>query len=154
MNILIVEDDDNKRNQVVGFISSSFDNAKFIIARSLQSGLRSAIEGDIELIILDMTMPTFDISLEEDGGRPQAYAGREILRQMKRRKINIPVIVLTQFDRFGEGKDSLTLAELDAQLKDAHSDYYLGAIYYDVSSERWKDELNLLIKTSIKGYSL
>lgn len=141
MNILVVEDDENKRNQLTGFLNSQFPSATLQTANSLQSGLRAIIQGGVDLVLLDMTMPTFDIGENEDGGRPQAYAGREILRQMERREIDIPVIVVTQFDRFGEGSDILGIEELDAQLIKEHRGVYGGAIYYDVTLGGWKEKL-------------
>ena len=145
LKILIVEDDENKRSQIYDFVNSIHSSYIIKTARSLQSGLRAIIEGEINLIILDMTLPTFDINVNEHGGRPQAYAGREILRQMDRRNIHTPVIVVTQFDRFGEGNDVLTLTELDAQLKTAHSTNYKGSVYYNVTLEGWKEELRKLM---------
>lgn len=141
MDLLIAEDDENKRTQVTSFIRSNWPNFRLNEAKSYQSSLRTIVQGGIDLIILDMTMPTFDISAEEDGGRPQAYAGRDILRQMARRDITIPVVVLTQFDKFGEGNAILTREELDAQLRQSHPERYHGMVYYDVAFEGWKDAL-------------
>jgi DNA-binding NarL/FixJ family response regulator len=141
MKILIVEDDENKSLQLYNFFSEKFPQVEVENAQSLQGGLRKILDGGIDIILLDMTMPTFDIRLDEDGGRPQPYAGREILRQMDRRDIDVPVIVVTQFDRFGSGIDSMTLSELDKQLRLAHPENYKGAIYYDVSFGEWKDDL-------------
>lgn len=139
--VLLVEDDENKRRQISHYLNEAFPNANVKIARSLQSGLRLIIAGGIDLILLDMTMPTFDITADEDGGRPQPYAGREILRQMDRRGIVTPAIVITQFDRFGEGQDALTLGQLDAQLRADYQITYKGAVQYDVTFEEWKDSL-------------
>lgn len=147
MKILIVEDDENKRNQLTGFLKNEFPAVDLQTANSLQSGLRAIIAGGVNLILLDMTMPTFDIGENEDGGRPQAYAGREILRQMERREINIPVVVVTQFDRFGEGNDALTIEELNEQLVQEHRGVYAGAIYYDVTLGGWKERLTQIIRT-------
>lgn len=146
MNILIVEDDENKRTQLIDFLSKEFSFANLNTANSLQSGLRKIISGEIDLVLLDMTMPTFDIGENEDGGRPQPYAGREILRQMERRDIKIPVIVVTQFDRFGEGNDSLTIDELDKELSQEHQKLYLGAVYYNVTLGGWKEKLGYKIR--------
>jgi CheY-like chemotaxis protein len=145
MKLLIVEDDEIKRTQLAKFISEAVPQTEVEIARSYQSGIRAIIERVYKLIILDMTMPTFDIGADESGGRPQAYAGREILRQMDRRNIKSPVIVVTQFDRFGEGKDKLTLSELNQQLLKDHPGNYLGAVYYNTTVDSWKDELLTLI---------
>src|SRR5258708_830765 len=107
MRLLVVEDDENKRTQILGFLGERFSWVKVVAAESLQSGLKLIVSDQFDLILLDMTLPTFDVGIDEDGGRPRAYAGREILRQMDRRKIATPVIVLTQFDRFGEGNNAL-----------------------------------------------
>lgn len=149
MKLLIIEDDEIKRNELMKYISSSIPSATIETAKSYQSGLKAIIAKQYKIIILDMTMPTFDIGLEEPGGRPQAYAGREILRQMDRRDIKIPVIVVTQFDRFGEGKDKLTLEELDGQLKMAHPMNYKGSVYYNTTSDSWKSELLSTLKNII-----
>lgn len=147
MNILIVEDDENKRNQIVDFITETIPSSNVTVARSFQGGLRSIIAGGLDLILLDMTMPTFDVSVEEDGGRPQAYAGREILRQMDRRDITTPVIVVTQFDKFGEGIDEMGLEELDEQLYKDHPDSYKGVVYYNVAYAEWKQSLISTLST-------
>ncbi len=155
MKALIVEDDENKRIQLESFIRKAFPQSLISIAKSLQSGLRLILRERYDCVILDMTMPTYDISVEEDGRRPQAYAGREILRQLDRREIVLPVIVVTQFDRFGEGKESLTLSELDAQLRTQHPNTYVGSVYYNPALEGWKQELskaikNIISKTEVK----
>lgn len=142
MNILIVEDDENKRNQLISFFTTNYPDTVISTAKSFQSGLKEIVKNKHNLIILDMTMPTFDIGVSEDGGRPQAYAGREILRQMQRRDIRTPVIVVTQFDRFGEEGNLLTLEQLDEQLQSDHGRVYLGAIYYDITSGGWRDKLS------------
>ena len=142
MIILIVEDDENKSSQLQTFLYGAFPQAQLSVARSLQSGLRAVITCTYDLVILDMTMPTYDIGVDEDGGRPQAYAGREILRQLDRREIAVPVIVVTQFDRFGEGAEALTLTQLDMQLRQEHPLNYKGAVYYSPALEGWKDALH------------
>ena len=145
MKLLIVEDDENKRHQLSELIQEKFPNVSVDMARSLQSGLRTIIKVKYDLIILDMTMPTYDISVDEDGGRPRAYAGREILRQMERRKIFVPVILVTQFDRFGEGSESITLSEIDAQLFSEHKVNYRGSVFYNPALEEWKTSLFKII---------
>jgi len=141
MKILIVEDDENKRNHLTNFIMAEFPDFEISTAKSYQSGLRALVGFEYELVLLDMTMPTFDIDINEEGGRPQAYAGRELLRQMRRRNIETPVLIVTQFDKFGDSTSSITLKELDLKLKKEHQDNYLGAIYYNVTFSDWKKEL-------------
>jgi len=150
-SILLVEDDELKRNQIGGLVSEKFHPVNIKYARSLQSGVKAVMAGGNDLVILDMSMPTFDISTEDEGGRPQVYAGREVLRQMDRRRIRTPVIVVTQFDKFGEGEEALTLRELDEQLRESHPYTYRGVVYYDAAVEGWKKALEGLINIACKG---
>lgn len=141
MRILLVEDDENKRVQLLRFLNEELREGDVQTARSLHSALRAIIERNVDLVLLDMTMAMFDQSIEEDGGRTHAYAGREVLRQMKRRDITIPVVMVTQFDRFGDGPDDLTVGQLDAELANDYPDIYRGAVYYNAGLSGWRAEL-------------
>lgn len=150
MNILIIEDDENKRAQITTLVNSFFIKGTIVQAKSYHSGLKSILETSPSIILLDMTMPTYDVNASEDGGRPQHYAGREILRQMDRRQISIPVIVITQFDVFGDGPEELTRMQLDQQLKIDHPCNYRGTVYYNAASNSWKGELeNILLSINL-----
>lgn len=142
MKILIIEDDENKRQQLEMFLRALLPGCVLTIQKSYNSGLRAVMSvKPFDLIVLDMTMPTYDIGLNEDGGRPQHYAGRAILRQMRRHSITTPVVVVTQFDVFGEGAERMTREELDAQLRHEHPDVYLGTVYYNAAVEGWKEDM-------------
>src|SRR5437870_2531438 len=116
MKLLIIEDDENKRSEILSFLLRDMPQASVETAYSVHGGLGKLLDSSYDLVLLDMTMPTFDITAEEAGGRPQAYGGRAILRQMDRRKITTPVVIVTQFDRFGDAEDALTLHELNSEL--------------------------------------
>ncbi len=150
MKILIIEDDENKRNQISHFVREEIAGVEISVAKSYQSGLKAIIADGQDVILLDMTMPTFDIGVDEDGGRPRTFAGREILHQMERRKITVPIIIVTQFDRFGEARDELTFAELNDELRRDHSANYLEMIYYNASLADWKEPLLNAIKSLAK----
>lgn len=146
MKILVVEDDDTKRERVCELITQTEPAAVIVHARSLR-GAEDALETEpFDLVVLDMSMPTFDIGPDESGGVFQALGGHELLRYIKRYRRLSPVVVLTQFNAFGRGKSYLTLAQLNEQLKSEYGSLYLGAVYYGTSSEGWRRQLTLLIK--------
>jgi CheY-like chemotaxis protein len=150
MKLLLIDDEDHKRNQILQFLLNEMSGIEVEEARSLQSGLKAVLTGEYSFIILDMTMPTFDITAEEDGGRPQAYAGRELLRHMTRRDIKVPSIVVTQYDQFGEGSNLLTLDQLNEQLKAENPVQYRGSVHYSISYDGWKNELAERISQALK----
>lgn len=141
MRILIVEDDENKRKRLVEFIASRFASQDLVEAGSLNSALGVLVDNPADLALLDMTIPSFDVTAEDDGGRPQAYGGREIMRHMEARGINARCIVVTQFESFGEGKNAMTAEALDALLRREHAGRYRGMVRYEAASEAWTEEL-------------
>jgi len=151
MKIILVEDDPNKARQVASFIKDRIASASIIIRGSYTSGLREIREGHPDLVILDMSLPNFEIDGTEEGGRFRSYAGREILEQMRRRKINAPVIVLTQYETFSPESKPRTLTQLSKELSEKFSDIYAGAVYYNTAQDDWKEELIGIIDSAARG---
>lgn len=147
MKLLLVEDDEDKRNQILDFVSMKF-KIDIQEVRSYQSALKAIRDEQYDLILLDMTMPTFDISSTEYGGRSLPFGGELLLFEMMRREVDSKVIVITQFDLFGEGDEEISLSDLDSRLKTKFENNYLGAIQYSISYTSWQDVLGEKIKTS------
>lgn len=148
MKILIVEDDEDKRAKVVSLVRQNFVELEIIEARSFQSGLRAVEEDTPDIMILDMTMRNFDKSPTEDGGRPHHFAGREILRQMKREAISIPTVIITQFEEFGDDENKVTLSQLTSELEHRFPNYR-GTVEYRHHIDAWQAELKVRIEGMI-----
>lgn len=97
-----------------------------------------------------MSLPTFDVNGQEDGGRPRTFGGKEIFRYMHRWQIRSPVIVITQFDHFGQGADEVTLADLTASLTIESKGLLSGVVHYNNSIDEWKKTLLELMSTGGK----
>ncbi|WPX20103.1 response regulator [Pseudomonas sp. 10S4] len=105
MKMLIIEDDEDKLKILEEFITTEFSGYSIETAKSYNSGLRAVIKGNkiYDFILLDMSMPNYDVSPSEPGGgNPESFAGSELLAQMKLRGIQTPTIVVTMFDAFGD----------------------------------------------------
>ena len=147
MKILIIEDDSNKSHQIIDFLKSTNSELEFSHKLSYQSGLRELLFGHYQLVLLDMSLPTYDISGHESGGRFRPFAGRELLYEITRKSKLTKVIVVTQFESFGEGDGTITNHELDEQLHKEFGGMYGGMVYYNASVATWKDTLSELIKS-------
>lgn len=151
MKILIIEDEFDKREKIKAHLKSFLGNQlKVVESDSLRSAFKAVItESDLDLILLDMSMPSFDATVDEPGGGPpESFAGQEIMAQMKLRDINVPVIVMTQYKLFERG--SISLDELVIDFERQFSNFFRGAIYYNSAIEGWKNELTQKIETMIK----
>lgn len=146
MNILIVEDQKEKSDDLISFFLNYNDGIKIILSKSLRSGLRALFgKENIDLVVLDMSMPNFDPSPDDPvGGTPESFAGREFLAQMDLRDIDVPVVVVTQYATFARGK--IELEELDAFFKMSYSGFYLGSVFYSSADESWKVHLKDILK--------
>ena len=154
MLVLIVEDDKKKAKHLFDHVRRTIPQADIEERSSYRSGLREIVDSLPDIVILDMSMPTFDVSNRDRGGRTRAYAGRDILEEMQRRKITGKVIVVTQFETFGEGEERKTLDQLKSELADDFRGTYCGAVYYHPAQSNWQEELTVLICRISKDASL
>jgi len=147
MRLLLVEDDENKRSQILALLSDpSLPAIETIVAASLMSGVRLAKEKAPEIVLLDMTLPNYDITDGETGSGTHSFGGVEFLKQMRRLKIRTSVVVVTQFETFGQPPDVMDLADLDKKLGSEFSPMYKGAIYYHSAQEQWTHDLLETVK--------
>jgi len=147
-NILLVEDDEDKREQIISFLNAKV-SCNLTEVRSFQSGLKKLKLTTYDLILMDMSMPTFDISSSESGGRAQPFGGELLLFEMLRRNILTKVIVITQFNLFGEGDEEISLDDLNIRLKKQFPINYIGAVQYSISYTSWQDLLFNKINNTI-----
>lgn len=150
MQLLIIEDDPKKSERLRSFVTQEFPSFIVEEARSYQSGLAVSLAREIDVVILDMSMPTFDVSNREHGGEMRPFAGREVLRELQRKKRRTKAIIVTQFESFGDGDDRQTLDELRRELGLNYPDLFNGVIYYQASETSWQDKLRRLIMKVIR----
>lgn len=150
MKILLVEDQEEKANDLKNYILKLSSNSHFLDARSLRSGLRLLISSDdVDLIVLDMSMPNFEPSQDDPaGGTPESFAGKEFLAQMHLRSINIPVIIVTQYPTFEKGQ--VNLKDLDEDFQINYPEFYFGSIYYSSANDSWQSQFKAAFNEAIR----
>lgn len=146
MRLLIVEDEAPKLRNIkevaeeLGFFSVVEE------ARSVSSAIKILKAGSFELVILDMSLPTFDIAAGESGGRPQGFGGREVLRYMARFKVKPPVIVATAYEAFPDKGKAIDLNGLGASLEAEHPEMFKGIVFYNTMFSKWREEIVATIR--------
>ena len=149
--LLIVEDDSNKCNQLREWLHSKYPSFGITERKSYQSGLKEIVDSKPDLVLLDMSMPTYDITPQDKGGMARAYAGRDILDELVRRKLPASVIVVTQYETFGEGDDKKSLSRLTEELSVSFEEIYLGTVYYHPGQSDWQSQLGSIIQSFLGG---
>jgi CheY-like chemotaxis protein len=144
MKILIVEDGEYKVDRVSNFIRDNFKDTTCNVARSYSSANIEIVESTYDLVILDMSLPTFDKVNGTGGGEFRDFGGMDIARQIKRRKIRSDFIFLTQHELFA-GKE--TLEDIHEKSLKNYDERYKGSIFYEHSGYEWKEKLERIIKS-------
>ncbi len=144
MKILFIEDHPYKQGQVLGFLSEIYPEAIVTTKNSYNSGLKELKENNrmYDLVLLDISMPNYDISAEESGGDFLPLAGKLILKEMYLREIPTKAIVVTMHGSF---EDGTKMIDLDNHLKTEFSDNYVGYVYFSAVNTEWKKQLEILI---------
>lgn len=128
MQILLIEDNSNKLKQIKTVLIEIYPQASIEEAYSFNSGVRKVYENKWNLIILDMSLPTYDITHTESGGDKKPVAGKNIMKRMLNRKIIVPVVIITQFETFDD--DKISLDSLNAEFQEGFKDIWKGTIFY------------------------
>ncbi|MAX90693.1 MAG: hypothetical protein CMK99_08125 [Pseudomonas sp.] len=145
MRVLVIEDNPLKRDKIVEFLGGRAIT-DLQEAASYNSGFTVASENIFDLIILDMSMPTFDRSDTTHGGRFRAVAGKEIARRLKKAGKLVPFVVLTGYTDFSTDSQNLSIEQIDVLLSEL-GECYRGCVFFDSTNSQWEEKLTQVIET-------
>lgn len=141
MKVLVIEDNPNKLKQIKSFLNEYYDQPQIEETYSFNGGKAKLYEEEWNLIILDMSLPTYDITHTEYGGDKKPVAGKNLMKRMLNRKIFTPVIIITQFETFDD--DRISLDSLNQEFNEKFSSIWKGTIFY--GNDDWNIELKKLL---------
>jgi hypothetical protein len=148
--LLLIEDDPNKERAVLAAVHEVVPPPLVTVKRSYQTGLAWALREKPRVVVLDMTLPTWDYSSPDGSGRMRVFGGREILHQLSRHGSTSRVVVVTQFESFGDGHELMTLEELDRKLRGTYRPAYRGVVFYDPSGAAWREPFVRLLTEAVQ----
>lgn len=142
MKILVVEDNVFKQQKVLSFLENAFHEFKVDTAASYNSAIKITKETLFDILILDMSLPTYNKSSSESGGKFRTFGGVEVLRKLKRKNKLRNFVLLTGFDAFSRDGQTVTIENIELDLASDYSGHFKGLVFYNSSSTEW--EINLL----------
>jgi ActR/RegA family two-component response regulator len=151
LKVLIIDDDIPKLEELLAFMKDVNPSWTFSFKKSYQSGLKNIVLDTPVLVLLDMSMPTYDSSeLDRKGGRPRPFAGLDILKEIRRKKLNCKVIVVTQYAvlKLNEN-DEKTLEEITNTMHRDFPTNFVGTVFYKYSEDSWQEPLKKLVEMAL-----
>jgi CheY-like chemotaxis protein len=141
MNVLLVEDDEFKATDIIKVLGDVLEVTGVKRAMSVTSSLRMVTRESFDVIVLDMSLPTFDLSGPGGGGSPQGQGGLEVLRLIRRLAAKPTVIVVTQYpDIEIDGKDT-PLKAAPKMLREKFEINVLDCLMYEFDGDAWRAPL-------------
>jgi len=150
MKVLIIDDTDYKIVSLKSLLAACDFVTEIHVARSFQTGTHLLEQCGPDLVLLDMTLPTTELDDGEGDGRTRLYGGKEILAEMKFLGLSAHVIIVTQFDHFGDPPNSVDLKTLMSQLKKAYPEMVIGGVYYSNIDSKWAPRLREMITSALR----
>jgi CheY-like chemotaxis protein len=143
MYVLIADDEGPKLENIVSAVAPLFPAAEIGTARSVRAALDILRQRETHVLVLDMSLPTFDIAPGEQGGRPQNYGGIELLRYMDFYDVKCPVLIVTQYEAFPDKVGHVDLSSLSSRLQEEHPHNFRDLIYYGgATDDGWRRRLS------------
>ncbi|WP_025040678.1 response regulator [Nitrosospira briensis] len=147
---LIVEDSALKATNISSFLAKDFPFLPpATISGSFQSAIRAISETKPDLIILDMTLPTFDRKPNSREGRLRPLGGYDLMCKMNHKSLSAQIVVVTQLETFGEGDEEISLSEITCRCERNFPNLFVGSVYYDQSGMNWQTELRRLVRIAL-----
>lgn len=144
--VLLVEDDDYKLTALREALQEELPQALVLNAKSLNGAIRLLTRRHFDLAVVDMSLPTYELELDRQGGAPEGFAGEDILRFIEAECHATRMIVVTQLSEFSDGSTTKSLDELTSSLKQELGENYLGLIYYSGRHGAWRSALKSILQ--------
>ena len=141
MKILLVEDDEHKMKDIIHYLELIKKGVIIDTAFSVESGVQKALENLYDLILLDMTIPNFDITETSDGGKSYKNGGEIIVKELLDECVSFRCAIITQYETF----NNETIDQIGLRIQDLCGENYYGYVKYSTSDDAWKDSLKKII---------
>lgn len=143
--ILLIEDGDYKSKRVLEYLNDELKLSSVVLKRSYSSAVKELVEQQYDFVVIDMSLPTFDQKSGEISDDFRAFGGLDIARQIKRRKVDVRFVFLTQYQSLTDDSNSMTIDDIDRLAIEKYPNNYKGCIYYEHAGSSWKEELKQVL---------
>ena len=148
VRVLVVEDDEPKLAAIEKLVREEMPGADIRSARSLTSAVSALTEMEVDLAVIDMSLPTYDFSTDKaGGGLPQKFGGEDVLRFIESERPETLTVVVTQYEEFSDskGRGTRSLSDLRESLGRLMGSRFLGVVHYSGQQGEWRANLREII---------
>ncbi|MBW0278812.1 response regulator [Shewanella xiamenensis] len=147
MNVLIIEDDDYKKENISKFIRKKFNNNNISIsvAVSLSEAINAIDNSNFDLIFVDMAIPSHKAEPGEGTAISFLTGGIDVLIELSETERKDKCIVITQHPSIEISGEHYPLDIAPLKFKELLDCDVLACIHYIEDDSSWKKELRKVI---------
>lgn len=150
IRVHVIEDNPDKSAQLRNFVAGCSDDIELSTSASFQSGLKAVRQMSPDILLLDMTLPTFDRLPTQRDGRLRPLGGYDLLHKLKMKDLKPRVIIISQLESFPEGDEEVSLQEIATRCSTEFSEMYCGYVYFSQVDSFWQSQLRQFLKHLIE----
>lgn len=140
MEILIVEDDLHKYDDIVDIINKSPSEVKIVAFNNVRDTVIYLENNTPDKIVLDMSLPSHGTKVGEGAPLPMPVGGIEILLELESLgKELVPVLVLTQYPEIEIENEYFAVHNASLEFKEQYGIKNIVAAHYDENSD-WRNQ--------------
>jgi CheY-like chemotaxis protein len=148
----LIEDSTPKAERILEFLHIEYPHLDVRVYGSYHSGLVAIVERIPTVVLLDMTLPNFDRSVDSREGRLRPLGGYELMRKLKLRGLKLNVVIVSQLEEFGDGQERVTFEEIMRKCTDEFPGLLVGGVYFGQGAKStWQLELSALLDSCNLG---
>lgn len=149
MKILVVEDEEHKRNDLVRRLEKNgveSDDAE--IVKSVREAVLRVCQQKYDLIVLDMALPTFskETDTNQVGGLAQSSGGIEILRTLSANNIVTKIIIVTQYPEIIVNGINAKPSKAASIISERYKQQVIGVVIYSYDTPEWEEKFDRMVR--------
>ena len=141
MNILIIEDDLFKFSKIENLTRGVLIDVEITRFDNVHDAVIYFKNNSPDKIILDMSLPSHSAKVGEGSPLSMPTGGIEIILELRSiNKLDIPIIILTQYPEIEIENEYYSINESESEIKNLYGINNLSVVLYENDSHDWKNE--------------
>ena len=144
--ILLIEDDQFKRDAINKVIASELSSTKIVEAHSVHAAVAEISAGTFDLLVLDMALPSHSVVAGESPATSMLSGGLEVVMELAYLSRRDPIVVLTQYPELEIEGELLAIPEAEERLRSMFGEPIRAVIHYEDQDSGWVTRLQDLLR--------